>query len=88
MSEVKNIVVVGGGRWGKNLIRNFHELGALHTICDPNEALLDRYQEQYPDIQVTSNYKNILKNPLLTRLDYFCSCNTPLSIGKTGSFSW
>ena len=26
--------VVGCGYWGKNLVRNFHELGALQTVCD------------------------------------------------------
>ena len=30
----KNIAVIGCGHWGKNLIRNFYELGALHSICD------------------------------------------------------
>ena len=30
----KNIAVVGCGYWGKNLVRNFAKLGALHTICD------------------------------------------------------
>ena len=29
-----NVAVVGSGYWGKNLVRNFDELGALHTICD------------------------------------------------------
>lgn len=26
--------VIGCGYWGKNLVRNFAELGILHTICD------------------------------------------------------
>lgn len=68
MSGTKNVVVVGGGRWGKNLARNFYELGALHTICDPNEPLLDDYKKQYPDISVTSNYSAVLENPLLSRI--------------------
>ena len=29
------IAVVGIGYWGKNLVRNFHELGALAALCDP-----------------------------------------------------
>ena len=35
-----NIAVVGSGYWGKNLVRNFNELGALHTICDNNPETL------------------------------------------------
>jgi UDP-2-acetamido-3-amino-2,3-dideoxy-glucuronate N-acetyltransferase len=32
------VAVVGCGYWGKNLVRNFAELGALAAICDPDRA--------------------------------------------------
>ncbi len=32
----KNIAVIGCGYWGKNLARNFAQLGALRAIVDPN----------------------------------------------------
>ena len=35
----KNIAVIGCGDWGKNLVRNFAELGALAAVCDPNDKL-------------------------------------------------
>lgn len=31
------VAVIGCGYWGKNLVRNFRELGALHTVCDLTE---------------------------------------------------
>lgn len=41
------VAAIGCGYWGKNLVRNFAELGALAAICDPNHAaalqLADRY---------------------------------------------
>jgi predicted dehydrogenase len=43
----KNIAVVGCGHWGKNLIRNFYELGALASICDPNIEIAEQYSKQY-----------------------------------------
>ena len=43
----KNIAVVGCGHWGKNLVRNFAELGALSAVCDPNDQLAQSYAEQY-----------------------------------------
>jgi UDP-2-acetamido-3-amino-2,3-dideoxy-glucuronate N-acetyltransferase len=43
----KNIAVVGCGHWGKNLVRNFSELGALAAVCDPNAELAKHYAEQY-----------------------------------------
>jgi UDP-2-acetamido-3-amino-2,3-dideoxy-glucuronate N-acetyltransferase len=30
------VAVVGAGYWGRNLVRNFAELGALGAICDPD----------------------------------------------------
>ena len=35
----KNISVVGCGYWGKNLIRNFYELGVLESISELNKEL-------------------------------------------------
>ena len=43
----KNIAVVGCGHWGKNLVRNFAQLGALAAVCDPNDTLAQTYAEQY-----------------------------------------
>ncbi len=41
------VAVVGAGYWGRNLVRNFAELGALAAICDPDgqaaEALAARH---------------------------------------------
>lgn len=43
----KNIAVVGCGHWGKNLVRNFAELGALCAVCDPNEELAQKFSDEY-----------------------------------------
>ena len=43
----KNIAVVGCGHWGKNLIRNFAELGALVAVCDAKEDLAKTYAKEY-----------------------------------------
>ena len=43
------VAVVGSGYWGKNLVRNYHRIGALQLICDNNETVLSHFAEQYPD---------------------------------------
>ena len=43
----KHIAVVGCGHWGKHLVRNFSELGALCSISDPNSQIADQYASQY-----------------------------------------
>ena len=43
----KNIAVVGCGHWGKNLVRNFFDLGVLSSICDPSDETAIKYANQY-----------------------------------------
>jgi len=43
----KNIAVVGCGYWGKNLVRNFSELGALYSVSDVNMETAKNYANQY-----------------------------------------
>ena len=41
------VAVIGCGHWGKNLVRNFSELGALSAISDPNEVLAGQFSTQF-----------------------------------------
>ncbi len=59
-TKVPCVAVVGSGYWGKNLIRNFHQLGALRFICDKNEVLLDQFKEQYPDMETCPALSDVL----------------------------
>ncbi|HID29852.1 MAG TPA: oxidoreductase [Desulfobacterales bacterium] len=59
--RVPCVAVVGSGYWGKNLVRNFHKLGALNLICDKNEVLLDQFKEQYPDMQTCLALSDVLR---------------------------
>ena len=40
-----SIAVIGSGYWGKNLVRNYHKLGALKLICDKNEDILKGFKD-------------------------------------------
>ena len=46
------IAVIGSGYWGKNLVRNYHEMGNLRLICDKNEEVLAGFQKQYEGVEV------------------------------------
>ena len=54
------IAVVGSGYWGKNLVRNYHQLGALKLICDKNEIVLKDFQSQYPGVDTCIAYNDVL----------------------------
>ena len=41
------VAVIGCGHWGKNLVRNFSELGALRAISDPDVALAEQFSADY-----------------------------------------
>ncbi len=55
-----SIAVVGAGNWGKNLVRNFFELGVLKAICDENRASLAQMQKLYPSCDVLYSLKDVL----------------------------
>lgn len=55
-----NIAVVGSGYWGKNLVRNIYELGALRTICDVNTKTINEFTKSYPEIQLTADFQSVL----------------------------
>ena len=62
----KHIAVIGGGYWGKNLVRNFDALGVLKTVCDQNLATLHTTQSSYPDIGVTQDAGEVFADPAIT----------------------
>ena len=51
MTALPKVAVVGAGYWGKNLVRNFHSLGALACVCDTDETVLASFREQYPGVK-------------------------------------
>jgi UDP-2-acetamido-3-amino-2,3-dideoxy-glucuronate N-acetyltransferase len=54
------VAVIGCGYWGKNLIRNFHELGVLQLLCDKNESMLSSYKTQYDGIETCLALTDVL----------------------------
>jgi len=58
------VSVVGAGYWGKNLVRNFHALGVLGTVCDLSEDTLTRVRQEYR-VATTRDYDAVLTDPLV-----------------------
>ena len=57
------IACIGGGYWGKNLIRNLHELSALSWVCEVDPTTRRQLKELYPAIQFTASTDDVLSNP-------------------------
>ncbi len=62
MKYPRNLALIGAGYWGKNLARNFRDLGVLHTLADLNPKTLASYVDDYEDIQKTTDIDGIFTN--------------------------
>src|SRR5262245_39709911 len=61
--STKNIACIGGGYWGKNLIRNLYELGALSVICEVDLETRERLRAAYTNVNFTDSVDRIFCDP-------------------------
>jgi UDP-2-acetamido-3-amino-2,3-dideoxy-glucuronate N-acetyltransferase len=64
----RRLALIGAGYWGKNLARNFHATGALHTLCDLSPQILGSYGADYADIRKTSDIASVLSDPTISQV--------------------
>jgi UDP-2-acetamido-3-amino-2,3-dideoxy-glucuronate N-acetyltransferase len=57
------VACIGAGHWGKNLVRNFAELGALAAVCEADPARRQALEAQYPEVGVTGDVDALLRSP-------------------------
>lgn len=57
------ICVVGCGHWGKNLLRNFHQIGCLHGFFDAIPERVKTFSDQYSNARVYESYDAVLADP-------------------------
>jgi UDP-2-acetamido-3-amino-2,3-dideoxy-glucuronate N-acetyltransferase len=62
-SEYPGVAVIGAGYWGENLVRNFHALEALATVCDSNAETLASIRSQYPGAKTTASFAEVFADP-------------------------
>jgi UDP-2-acetamido-3-amino-2,3-dideoxy-glucuronate N-acetyltransferase len=64
----RDLALIGAGYWGKNLARNFHALGALHTLCDNQPATLAAYGADFTPVRKTTRLDDVLADPAITKV--------------------
>ncbi len=74
-----SVAVIGAGYWGKNLVRNFHDLGALSLICDADNAQLALVGAQYPSCQTTSSFDDVLADTTIAAVSIATPAETHAS---------
>ena len=83
----KCVAVVGCGIWGKNIVRNFYNLGALHSVCDLDKENLKMINELYSDIETTSDVDSLLNNPDVKAFCIVTPSHTHFSLVKKALLS-
>jgi len=60
-----NVAVVGVGYWGRNLVRNFHAMGALAALCDENKSVEDNCRHEYKGVKFLREFGEVLSDPTI-----------------------
>ena len=60
MPDFPKVAVIGSGYWGKNLVRNYYQLGALGVICDKSQSILARFREEYPGVDTCASLNEVV----------------------------
>ena len=63
-NDSANVAVIGCGYWGKNLVRNFAQLGALRMVCDATEVGRQRATELAPDCATVADPAEVWEAPV------------------------
>lgn len=63
LKQPRFIGLIGLGYWGQNLLRNFYELGILHTACDTSISVIEDRKQKYPKVRYTQSINEIFSSP-------------------------
>jgi len=55
------VIVVGAGHWGQNLVQNFYHLEALAGIVEVNPDIRSKMEAVYPEVVTYTDYREALK---------------------------
>jgi UDP-2-acetamido-3-amino-2,3-dideoxy-glucuronate N-acetyltransferase len=80
--ELPKVAVIGCGNWGKNLVRNFAQLGALSAICDTDSHRLELIAREYRGLKVTTDLKSLLNEPSIKAIVIATPSDTHFSLAK------
>jgi UDP-2-acetamido-3-amino-2,3-dideoxy-glucuronate N-acetyltransferase len=61
--KIAKVAIVGAGHWGKNLVRNFADLGALVAVCDSNPKACAAAESL--GVSTWQNFSDLLQEPAI-----------------------
>jgi predicted dehydrogenase len=83
------IGIVGAGNWGLNLIRNFCKILGIENVvvCDTNRDRLLGLKSEYPGIENTENFQNILSSDEIEAIVIATPAETHYELSKKALLS-
>jgi UDP-2-acetamido-3-amino-2,3-dideoxy-glucuronate N-acetyltransferase len=63
VKSIPSVAVIGTGYWGKNLLRNFNDLGALSAFCESNEDQRSLMAGNYPETRAFASAEQVASDP-------------------------
>ena len=83
MREIKQIAIIGMGKWGKNLIREFAKFSKVKTcITTGNRKNIVWLKENYPDTNHYTDINKVLNDPDIDAIIISTPINSHFTIAK------
>ena len=76
------IGLIGVGYWGKNILRNLYQSGALVACCDINNTVISQVQTVYPGIRCVRDIEDILEDDAIKAVAIATPAATHYKIAK------
>jgi UDP-2-acetamido-3-amino-2,3-dideoxy-glucuronate N-acetyltransferase len=76
------VAVIGVGYWGKNLVRNFHELGVLEALCDGEPAVEANCRRLYGNVKFYREFDAVLADRSITAVALATPAVTHYALAK------
>src|SRR5437016_7071210 len=77
-----SVAVVGVGYWGRNLVRNFHELGALALLCDVERSVEESCRHEYESVRFYREFSAVLSDPSIAAVALATPATTHYEMAK------
>lgn len=78
-----SVAVVGCGYWGKNLVRNFHQLGRLAAVCEQTAVGQATARQIAPDIPMVNRLDDALTDGNVSGVVIATPAETHFELAKT-----
>lgn len=62
VQALPQVAVIGSGYWGKNLVRNFHDIQALAAVCESDQKIIKSLRDSYPGLKLLQDFQDVLRD--------------------------